>query len=158
MRIAGTKSCSFVNGPGVRYVIFMQGCPHHCEGCHNPETWDFDGGRFVTNSDLLLDITPHQHISGITISGGEPFAQEDALEDFLFYLKPIADFKKWDIWLYTGYEYEDIKNSKVLDYVDVLVTGKFEKDKLVTGEWYGSTNQKIIYLKDKKTKRQKERR
>lgn len=151
MRIAGTKSCSLVNGPGVRYVIFMQGCPHHCEGCHNPDTWDFDKGVLWSYDNLIRDILGHTHIDGVTISGGEPFAQEKDLIKFLSLFKPIADFMKWDIWLYTGYKYEDIKNSKVLDYVDVIVTGKFEKDKPTEpGTWYGSTNQKVVYLKDKK--------
>lgn len=150
MRIAGTKSCSLVNGPGVRYVIFMQGCPHHCEGCHNPETWDFLGGHKVHNLALLSDIAKHPHIDGITISGGEPFVQQEVLVDFLRRFKTLTRFngKAWDIWIYTGYEYDQIKDTELAQMADVLVTGKFEKDKPTEpGTWYGSTNQQVIHIK-----------
>lgn len=70
MRIAGTLSCSLVNGYGVRYVIFCQGCAHHCIGCQNPETWDFNGGKEITLEELAEDIKKHKHIDGITLSGG----------------------------------------------------------------------------------------
>lgn len=148
MRIAGTKSCSLVNGPGVRYVIFMQGCPHHCEGCHNPETWDFEGGHEIDIYDLLKDINQHPLIDGITISGGEPFAQQHELITFLNWFDFVFPLNKYDIWIYTGYEYEEIKDTPLANRADVLVTGKFEKDKPTEpGTWYGSTNQQIIHIK-----------
>ena len=76
MRIAGVTPCSLVNGDGVRYVVFLQGCAHHCPGCQNPDTWDFDGGQ-ETRVEWLADIIRQQkYVDGITISGGDPFYQQ----------------------------------------------------------------------------------
>ena len=142
MRIAGTKSCSLVNGPGVRYVIFLQGCPHHCEGCHNPETWDFDGGIEVDVVDIYKDIISHSHIDGITLSGGEPFVQESECVELLKMLPPHLS-----VWIYTGYKYEDICDSELAMLADVIVDGKFDKDNLSPGQLFGSWNQRIITIK-----------
>jgi len=139
-RIAGTLSCSLVNGYGVRYVIFCQGCAHHCVGCQNPETWDFNGGEEITPEELAEDIKRHKHIDGVTLSGGDPFYQQ---EECVSLLKLLPEHL--DIWIYTGFKYEDIKDTqlaRMADYID----GKFERDKKVTDskKMYGSSNQRII--------------
>lgn len=108
MRIAGTLSCSLVNGYGVRYVIFCQGCSHNCVGCQNPETWDFNGGKEITPEELVEDIKNHKHIDGVTLSGGDPFFQQDECVSLLKLLP-----KNLNIWIYTGFNYEEIKDTEL---------------------------------------------
>lgn len=139
MRIAGVKSCSCVDGIGVRYVIFLQGCPHHCHKCHNPETWDFDGGYEITVEELAEDISKHRLIDGITLSGGEPFNQQ---EECVKLLKLLPD--DTNVWIYTGYLYGQIKNTELAGMADVIVDGKFEYDKKCESLYFGSANQRII--------------
>ena len=79
IRIAGEISESIVDGPGIRYVVFTQGCPHHCVGCHNPETHDFDKGTSIDVDEICSRFAKHPYMSGLTISGGEPFAQKSAI-------------------------------------------------------------------------------
>jgi len=141
-RIAGTLSCSLVNGYGVRYVIFCQGCAHHCVGCQNPETWDFNGGEEITPEELAEDIKRHKHIDGVTLSGGDPFYQQ---EECVSLLKLLPEHL--DIWIYTGFKYEDIKDTQLARMADYIVDGKFERDKKVTEKMYGSSNQRIIDIK-----------
>lgn len=143
MRIAGTLSCSLVNGYGVRYVIFCQGCSHHCVGCQNPETWDFNGGKKVTPEELAEDIKKHKHIDGVTLSGGDPFYQQDECVSLLNFLP-----EDLDVWIYTGFDYEEIKDTKLAQMADYIVDGKFEQDKMVGGKMYGSSNQRIIDIKN----------
>lgn len=149
MRIAGTNPNSLVNGPGIRYVIFTQGCPHHCDGCHNPETWDPTGGIEVAVSTIYRDICNRKgFIDGVTISGGEPFLHEKALVQLLKDLRYRWEPRPLSVWLYTGYKYEDICDSELAKLVDVIVDGQFEKEKRTfDGELYGSTNQRIIDVK-----------
>jgi anaerobic ribonucleoside-triphosphate reductase activating protein len=77
LRIAGYTEESVVDGPGIRFVIYAQGCPHRCTGCHNPETWDFNGGEEITAEEILSLIRGTQLLQGVTLSGGEPFAQAE---------------------------------------------------------------------------------
>ena len=139
MRIAGIKSCSCVDGYGVRYVIFLQGCPHHCHGCHNPETWDFDGGYDLNVKALVKDIAKHKMIDGITLSGGEPFEQQEECVNLLKMLPEDTN-----VWIYTGYLYEKIKDTELAGMADVIVDGKFDHFKPVEGRYYGSYNQRVI--------------
>lgn len=143
MRIAGTLSCSLVNGYGVRYVIFCQGCNHCCAGCQNPETWDFNGGKEITPEELVEDIKKHKHIDGVTLSGGDPFYQQD---ECVYLLKLIPE--NINVWIYTGFKYKEIKNTQLAQMADYIVDDKFEIDKVVTGKMYGSSNQKIINVKE----------
>lgn len=143
MRIAGTVPCSLVNGDGIRYVIFCQGCKHHCFGCQNPETWDFNGGYEVSPRELAEDIKKHKHIDGITLSGGDPFYQQDECISLLNCLP-----KDLSVWIYTGFNYEEIKNTALAQMANYIVDGKFEIDKAVTGQMYGSSNQRIIKVKE----------
>lgn len=137
MRIAGILPRSFVNGEGIRYVVFLQGCPHHCSGCHNPDTWDFNGGKEVSIQDIIKDYKRRKFIDGITISGGEPFAQQEACVELLKQLPGV------NVWIYTGYEYEDIHDTELARMADVLVVGHFVESLKCNG-LFGSSNQRII--------------
>ena len=138
MRIAGILSPSFVNGDGARYVVFLQGCPHHCPSCQNPDTWDFNGGTEVSVEDIAKAYKSKKLIDGITLSGGEPFAQRD---ECVKSLKLLPDV---NVWIYTGYEYEDIQHTELAKLADVLVVGRFVESLKCEGKMYGSSNQRII--------------
>ena len=143
--IAGAKKHSLVDGPGVRYTLFMQGCPHNCKGCHNPDTHDINKGKILDVKDVYNDIITTRYIDGVTISGGDPFFQPEALCELLKMLKEQG----LSIWCYSGWRFEDLllneKQAKALKYVDVLVDGKFEEDKKSKECMFrGSTNQRII--------------
>lgn len=135
---------SIVDGEGLRYVIFVQGCPHHCKGCHNPQTWSMKSGLFVDINTIINDIKSNPLLDGVTFSGGEPMLQSEALTELAKEIKKLG----LNIWCYTGFTYEQIKESKkdFLQYVDVLVDGKFIEEQKCLGEYYGSKNQRIIRL------------
>lgn len=151
IRIAGVVKESTVDGPGFRYVVFTQGCPHKCEGCHNPETHDFNGGMIVKIDDIVEDIKKNPLLKGVTISGGDPFIQSDKVSKLLDKLD-----KKLTVIVYTGFEYEYLlKNSnekniylELLKRTDILIDGKFInslKDENLT--YRGSSNQRAIDVK-----------
>jgi anaerobic ribonucleoside-triphosphate reductase activating protein len=137
MRIAGIQSFSLVNGEGIRYVVFVQGCKHHCPGCHNPDTWDFSGGVEWTPEELAEDIKTHKFIDGITLSGGDPFYQQEACIELLNLLPGI------NVWIYTGFDYDEIKDTELAQMADVLVTGRFIEKMKCEGQMFGSSNQEI---------------
>lgn len=142
MRISGVLTCSLVNGEGVRYVIFTQGCAHGCEGCQNPDTWDFKGGYDVDVSDLAMDILHRRkHLDGITLSGGDPFYQQDECCRLLQMLPGM------NIWIYTGFNYEDICDTDLAKMADVIVDGPFKEELRCEGQYFGSSNQRIIRQK-----------
>ena len=152
LRIAGVVRESVVDGPGLRYVIFAQGCPHRCPGCHNPETWDPAGGYNVALDELVADITRNPLLKGVTFSGGEPFLQAAA---FAALGKVLKD-KGYEIVTYTGYTYEELQTAAdkaadaLLSVTDILIDGPFllaERD--LTLPFRGSRNQKVIYLSAK---------
>lgn len=147
LRIAGTVNDSIVDGPGIRYVIFTQGCPHHCEGCHNPQTHDFSGGKDADIDKIVNDILENPILSGVTFSGGEPFCQADALV-------PIAEAIKENgkhLMIYTGYLLEHLQQmqdkavKRLLELADVIVDGPFVlAEKNLTLSFRGSENQRVI--------------
>lgn len=138
MRVAGAIPCSFVNGDGARYVVFTQGCGHRCKGCQNPETWAFDGGAEVPAAEIAADYKTHRLLDGITLSGGDPFYQQEECLRLLDLLPGV------NVWIYTGFEYEDIKDTELAKRADVLVVGPFVEELRCTGQMYGSSNQRII--------------
>lgn len=153
LRIAGVIQESVVDGPGLRYVIFTQGCPHKCRGCHNPETHDFHGGYNVELSKLVDSILETRLIQGITISGGEPFAQAIPCYNLIKMIK--SQDKNLDILVYTGYYHKQLINIAKIDYnvrdflqsIDILIDGPFELDqKTLTLPFRGSKNQNIIFM------------
>lgn len=139
-----------LNGDGLRVVLFVSGCGHSCEGCQNPQTWDCKSGiEFdeIAMEELLDKLSP-SYISGLTLSGGDPLFPHNQ-EKILEICKTVKDkYSNKTIWLYTGYNYEDVKDNEIMDYIDVIVDGKYEKDKAdAKYEWAGSTNQRVIRLK-----------
>ncbi len=139
-----------LNGEGLRVVLWVAGCSHHCKGCHNPITWDASGGLEFDESakNEIFDELKKDYVSGITFSGGDPL-YKDNIDTITNLAKEIKQkFPQKTIWLYTGYNYEDIKDLEILKYIDVLCDGTFELDKRdVKAHWVGSTNQRVIDVK-----------
>lgn len=151
IRIAGTVNDSIVDGNGLRYTIFVQGCHHHCKGCHNPQTHSFDGGKEVSISDLFETITSNTLLDGVTFSGGEPFAQAKPLVELADLVKQNTNL---NIVTYTGYTFEEIVTSNNPDWIallnstDILIDGKFIEDlKSYELRFRGSSNQRYIDVK-----------
>ena len=145
MRIAGVNTCSLVNGDGVRYVIFVQGCKHHCKGCQNQWSWDMDGGEDILVEMIAEDVRKHRMIDGITLSGGDPFYQQDECVELLKLLP------EYNVWIYTGFDYDQIVDTELAKMADVIVDGPFIEELRCEGKMYGSSNQRIIRL-DKRRK------
>ena len=142
MRISGVLTCSLVNGEGIRYVIFTQGCRHGCKGCQNPDTWDFNSGYSVDVAMLADDILKRKkHLDGITLSGGDPFYQQ---EECIELLKLLPDL---NVRIYTGYHYEDICDTELARMADVIVDGPFVEELRCEGQYFGSSNQRVIRQK-----------
>ena len=149
---ADLQTDSIVDGPGLRAVIWTQGCKHHCKGCQNPQTWDFEGGGLVPIDMVLQAIDELEYHTGLTFSGGDPMYQPEACNK-------IAEFarnKRLDIWVYTGFKYEDIlklgKKQPIylefLNKIDVLVDGRYkEKERDLSILFRGSKNQRLIDVK-----------
>ena len=151
IRIAGTIEESIVDGPGIRYVVFTQGCPHHCPGCHNPQTHSFEGGTVTDTDDLISKLKANPLLKGITISGGEPFCQPLAAAE----LAHAAHECGKDVMVYTGYTFEQLLSGNVenamdlLKDTDVLVDGRFEQEKKsLLLKFKGSSNQRILNCKE----------
>lgn len=151
LRIAGTVNDSIVDGPGIRFTIFTQGCPHHCEGCHNPQTHSFEGGELVDIDVIFKKIQGNPLLDGVTFSGGEPFCQAQALAVLGKAVKDIG----LNVITYTGYDFEYLyenhcKNGygALLEVTDILIDGKFV---LAKKDWNikfrGSSNQRYIDCK-----------
>ena len=157
MNYATIKKHDIANGPGVRVSLFVSGCSHHCPGCFNPETWDFNYGQAFDSdviNEVLQAIEP-SYIHGFSLLGGEPFEYKNQL-GVLPLLKEIkTKFPNKDIWCYTGYDFEkDIlgkmvdtwpETKEMLSYIDILVDGEFvEAKKDLSLRFRGSSNQRII--------------
>ncbi len=141
--ISGKISDSIVDGPGIRTVIFFQGCKHKCIGCHNMSTWSFKPKNLMSEEEIIKYIDENNFSKKITLSGGDPLEQ-----NILGLLKKLKA-KKYNIWLYTGYEMQEVKEKfpEILKYIDALVDGRFELEKRdISLEYRGSTNQKIYYM------------
>ena len=150
MNYGRIKKNDIANGPGVRVSLFVSGCRNHCPGCFNPETWDFGYGELFakeTEKEINKALRP-SWIQGLSILGGDPMEPENqrALLPLLKRIRVMLPDK--DIWLYTGYCYENIRNAEILKWIDVLVDGSFiEAEKDITLTFRGSRNQRIIPLK-----------
>jgi anaerobic ribonucleoside-triphosphate reductase activating protein len=149
LRVAGIVKESIVDGPGIRYVVFAQGCPHLCRGCHNPQTWDSTGGEIKDTADLLKEIKKGKGLKGVTFSGGEPFEQAEA---FVILGKEVKKLGL-NVITYTGYIFEEIIElgksnpwyQELLTLTDILIDGPFmEEFKALDLPFRGSTNQRII--------------
>ncbi len=147
LRIAGRARESIVDGPGIRYTVFVQGCPHHCPGCHNPQTHDFKGGKEIGLSELVEDICKNPLIKGVTFSGGEPFCQPGPLSKLAEELK----YKGKHIMAYSGYSFEQLLEMedpdirKLLENTDLLVDGPFIlEERNIELRFRGSRNQRVL--------------
>jgi len=141
---------SVVDGDGLRLVVFFAGCPHRCFNCHNPQSWDIKNGKRVPINELveyIIGLYQEGCYSGITFSGGDPLVQHKALEELI---KKIREqIPNINIWCYTGFVYEQIKDMDVLKTIDVLVDGPYiEKRKFPPKRFRGSNNQRILFLKN----------
>lgn len=157
--IAGVIRESIVDGPGYRYTVFAQGCPHHCEGCHNPQTHPFSGGRAADLQRISDEIAANPLIKGITFSGGEPFCQAKPFSR----LAKLVHASHHDVISYSGYTYEELVSGannengwmELLDNIDYLVDGKFIlAEKTLLLKFRGSRNQRIIDIKKTREKGQ----
>ena len=139
-----------LNGDGLRVVLWVAGCTHHCKNCQNPITWDVAGGLPFDKEaeDEIFEALDKPYISGITFSGGDPLHFLNREEVFRLGKKCREMFPQKTIWIYTGYLWDDVKDCKGLELADVLVDGEFE-EKLKDNNlhWVGSSNQKIIDIK-----------
>ena len=147
LRLAGIVDESVVDGPGVRLVVFAQGCPHHCPGCHNPHTWATDGGVSVAAEEIIERLRANLVLSGVTLSGGEPFAQASEFGRLAMAVKRMG----FTVTTYTGYKWEHLVQSSysgvhlLLDNTDILVDGPYVDNLREPGrKWRGSSNQRII--------------
>ena len=147
LRIAGTVGESIVDGPGIRYTVFTQGCPHHCAGCHNPQTHDFEGGKRFSVEVLLRDICRNPLVSGVTFSGGEPFCQPEPLYALAVELKR----KGKHLMAYSGYTFEELLAQedpfvrRLLEQLDLLVDGRYiEAERDLELRFRGSANQRVL--------------
>lgn len=135
------------DGPGLRTSIYFAGCSHHCPGCHNPQSWDMNGGYEVT-IDYLLDIVKSDPFADVTLTGGDPLYQCDAVTELA---RRIKEETNKTIWCYTGFTYEEVLDnawlSQILPHIDVLVEGPFKEESRTTElPFRGSSNQRIIEL------------
>ncbi len=145
LRVAGTIPESIVDGPGIRYVLFVQGCPHGCPGCHNPQTHDFAGGQAAATDDILRDILKRPYVKAVTLSGGEPFCQAEALAELARALKA----KGFHVMCYSGFTFEQLLQREdagsLLEQLDLLVDGPFvEAQKDISLRFRGSANQRVL--------------
>ena len=152
LRIADIIGESIVDGPGFRMTVFTQGCPHHCEGCHNPHTHSFEGGRVVTVGEIVDKFKKNPLLSGITLSGGEPFCQPGACAEIA---KAVHSLKK-NVIVYSGYTFEQLfemseKNNDIKELLlncDILIDGKFDlSQRSLELRFKGSKNQRTLDLK-----------
>ncbi|MBR3386125.1 anaerobic ribonucleoside-triphosphate reductase activating protein [Candidatus Saccharibacteria bacterium] len=140
---------NIVNGDGLRAVVWTQGCPNHCPGCQNPETWDFGGGFEVEIEEICRRLSEYKGQTGLTFCGGEPFAQPRAC-------KQIADYVRknlgWNVWSFSGFTYEQIVQAggeayEFLKSLDALIDGPFIlKQKDLSLRFRGSRNQRLLHL------------
>lgn len=149
LNLAGLVGDSIVDGPGIRMTVFCQGCPHHCKGCHNAETWSFEGGTSMEEEEIVRIIRSNPLAKGVTFSGGEPFAQAAGFAKLAEMLKEQG----YEVASYSGYTFEELyqgtkEQQELLQKIDVLIDGRYEEEKRsLTIAYRGSTNQRILDVK-----------
>ncbi len=146
LELAGIVTDSIVDGPGIRATVFAQGCPHHCAGCHNPETWAFGCGTAMEEEAVFEIIRSNPLCRGVTFSGGEPFAQPEGFTVLAVMLKDLG----YEVASYTGYTFEQLlqgtpAQKELLECLDVLIDGPFvQEEKSLELPFRGSRNQRIL--------------
>lgn len=153
IRLAGIVRESIVDGPGIRFTVFCQGCPHACKGCHNPETHDFAGGKDIRIDRLLEEIDKDKLLAGVTFSGGEPFCQPEAFAELGRGVKE----RGLNITVFSGYTLEQLEDMaeeraevrELLDLTDILIDGPFINElRDLTLQFRGSSNQRVIDMNE----------
>ena len=143
---SGIVGDSIVDGPGIRTTFFCQGCPHHCEGCHNPETWEFGCGTDMATEDMVAIVKSNPLCRGVTFSGGEPFAQAEGYLELAKALKAAG----YEVASYSGYTFEQLLHGtpaqkKLLETIDILIDGPFVlAQRSLELVFKGSKNQRIL--------------
>lgn len=153
IRLAGIVRESIVDGPGIRFTVFCQGCPHACKGCHNPETHDFAGGKDVSIDRLIEEIEKNKLLAGVTFSGGEPFCQPGPFAELGRRVKDMG----LNITVFSGYTLEQLNDMSVqnadvrelLELTDILIDGPFVNElRDLTLQFRGSGNQRVIDMNE----------
>lgn len=154
MNYGAVKIRDISNGEGIRVSLFVSGCTHHCKGCFNPETWDFNYGQKFTEKTIseIINFMSLDYIQGLTVLGGEPFEDQNRPEVLKLIKKVKEVYPQKDIWMYSGYLFEEIQNKEygqeILSKIDILVDGEFVKErKNLKLKFRGSDNQRIIDVK-----------
>ena len=148
--LAGIVEDSIVDGPGIRCTVFCQGCPHHCEGCHNPETWEFGCGTPMAVETIAAIVRSNPLCRGVTFSGGEPFTQAEGFAKLARLLRQ----KGYEVASYTGYTFEQLLHGtkaqkELLESIDILIDGPFiQAQKTLETPFRGSRNQRILDVKN----------
>lgn len=162
MHYGNIKYCDIANGTGVRTVLFVSGCTHHCKGCFQPETWDFCYGKEFTEETMteLINSLKPGYIAGLTVLGGEPFEPNNQKALLPFIKKVRRECPGKDIWMYSGYTWEELNDVKmerchtedteeILKNIDVLVDGEFHLEEKSLGlKFRGSSNQRVLNVKE----------
>lgn len=153
IRTAGIVRESIVDGPGIRFTVFCQGCPHACEGCHNPETHDFAGGKEIKIERFLEEIDKDKLLAGVTFSGGEPFCQPEAFVELAIKVKErglnITAFSGYTLEQLTDMGEKDPAVKELLELTDILIDGPFVKElRDLTLQFRGSSNQRVIDMNE----------
>lgn len=154
MKYQGIEKDSLLNGDGVRAVLWVSGCSHHCKNCQNPKTWDPESGDIFdeTAEKELFSLIDEDYCTGLTLSGGDPMYPTNRIAIYNL----LRDFRfrygiSKTVWMYTGYKFEEVKDDKILEYIDVLVDGEYiEEQRNTDRQWVGSENQIIWRKKDGK--------
>ena len=151
MRVAGLVQDSIVDGPGLRFAVFVQGCDKDCEGCHNQEAIDPSGGVYLSVSEIIAEMQSNPLTDGLTLTGGEPFLQAGECAE----LAAFARNKGMNVWTYSGFTFEELLDiaktnpavSELLEFSHVLVDGRFVlAQRSLSIKWRGSRNQRVIDL------------
>ena len=151
MRYHNITKDDMLNGDGLRVVLWVSGCTHKCPGCHNPVTWDIEGGLPFDQEakQELFDELDKDYVSGITFSGGDPLHPQNREEVGELIEEIKRRYPQKTIWLYTGFSWEEIEGLPFIRYIDVLVDGRFEQNAADSQlHWKGSMNQRVIDVQD----------
>ena len=155
MRYNKIRKMDIANGEGVRVSIFFQGCIFHCEGCFNPETWDFKCGLEFTDEVIeeVIKLANNSYIKGLSILGGEPLHPTN-IEGATALAKRFKEvYPDKNIWLWSGFLYDNVKDNEIFDYIDVMIDGQFKIAlRNPNLKWKGSSNQRVIDIKKTKKK------
>ena len=146
LRLYMVASCSEVLGPNKRFIVWVQGCNKRCKGCIAKDSWALDGGELVAVEDLVQQILRQSNIEGITISGGEPFLQQDALCELI---SKVREHKDVGVIIYTGMKYSEIENTALAHSADLIIDGEYVEELNDNKSLRGSSNQNVLCLTER---------